>query len=103
MRFDNDGMQTIVVEGETDYRLFRQWLIERNARIENVDGKSNVKEIWRKAKERRFISIHCIADLDFDLVLKDNQLPFNSTNNPFTSIVVPMMEQEGALLPTLSA
>ena len=33
MRFDNDGMQTIVVEGETDYRLFRQWLIERNARI----------------------------------------------------------------------
>ena len=74
MRFDNDGMQTIVVEGETDYRLFRQWLIERNARIENVDGKSNVKEIWRKAKERRFISIHCIADLDFDLVLKDNPI-----------------------------
>ena len=61
MRFDNDGMQTIVVEGETDYRLFRQWLIDRNARIENVDGKSNVKEIWRKAKERKFISIHCIA------------------------------------------
>jgi len=74
MRFDNDGMQTIVVEGETDYRLFRQWLIEKNARLENVDGKPNVKEIWRKAKERKFSAIHCIADLDFDFVLRDNPI-----------------------------
>jgi len=74
MRFDNDGMQTIVVEGETDYRLFRQWLIEKNARLENVDGKQNVKDIWRKAKERKFSAIHCIADLDFDFVLRDDPI-----------------------------
>lgn len=74
MLFDNKGLQTIVVEGESDYRLLRQWLVDENARLENVNGKPNVKEIWLKAKERRFMAVHCIADLDYDIVLKDDPI-----------------------------
>jgi len=74
MLFDNKGLQTIVVEGESDYRLLRQWLVDKNARLENVNGKPNVKEIWLKAKERRFTAVHCIADLDYDIVLKDDPI-----------------------------
>lgn len=74
MIFSSSGKQTFVVEGEADYRLFRQWLLEKNARLENVNGKPNVKLVWEEAKQRKFQSIHCLADLDYDLVINDRPI-----------------------------
>lgn len=74
MIFSSSGKQTVVVEGEADYRLFRQWLLEKNARLENVNGKPNVKLVWQEAKQRKFQSIHCLADLDYDLVVSDRPI-----------------------------
>ena len=74
MFFSSSGRQTVVVEGEADYRLFRQWLLEKNARIENANGKPQVKLVWEEAKKRGFSSIHCLADLDYDLVVSDQPI-----------------------------
>lgn len=74
MIFSSSGRQTVVVEGEADYRLFRQWLLEKNARLENVDGKHNVKLVWEESNQRSLKNIHCLADLDYDLLVSDRPI-----------------------------
>lgn len=74
MIFSSSGKHTFVVEGDADYRLYRQWLVDANARLESVDGKSQVKEIWKAAKQRNFGSLHCLADLDYDFVVNDQPI-----------------------------
>jgi len=68
MIFSSSQRYTLVVEGEADLRLLRNWLNEKSARLEVVAGKENVKEVWHKAKSLKFSSMYCVADLDYDLV-----------------------------------
>jgi len=68
MIFSSSHRHTLVVEGDADLRLLRNWLNDKCARIESVDGRENVKRVWRKAKDIEFPALHCLVDLDFDLV-----------------------------------
>lgn len=68
MIFNSSQLHTLVVEGEADFRLLRNWLNDKCARLEIVDGKDNVKAVWRRAKSLKFLPLHCLADLDYDLV-----------------------------------
>lgn len=74
MIFSSCGKQTLVVEGEADYRLFLQWLLGEHARLEKVNGKPNVKEVWELAKKRRVGNISCMVDIDYDLVVGDSPI-----------------------------
>lgn len=68
MIFGASQRYTLVVEGEGDFRLFRQWLVDENARIKKVDGKSRVQEVWRESQAVKVESVVCIADVDYDLI-----------------------------------
>jgi hypothetical protein len=68
MIFSASRKHTLVVEGEADFRLLTNWLNEKSARLETVSGKDNVKDVWRKAKALKFAPLHCLADLDYDVV-----------------------------------
>jgi hypothetical protein len=68
MIFNSSQLHTLVVEGEADFRLLRNWLNDKCARLEIVNGKDNVKDVWRRAKSMKFSPLHCLADLDYDLV-----------------------------------
>jgi len=57
---------TIIVEGISDKRFFQQWLNNKNARIEYVEGKDYVYNVWEDSKKRKSNSIFCIVDLDYD-------------------------------------
>lgn len=72
MIFSSSKKQTFVVEGESDLRLLRNWLNEKYVRIEAVNGRDNVKQVWREAKEKKFLPMYCLADLDYDLVADNN-------------------------------
>lgn len=74
MIFASSQKHTLVVEGEADLRLLKNWLNEKYARLETVNGKDNVKEVWRKAKAMRITLLHCLADLDYDLVAEYNPI-----------------------------
>ena len=65
---------TFVVEGDADLRFFKQWMVDDTARLVNVRGKEKVKAVWKLAKERRFLPIYCLANLDFDFVINNRQI-----------------------------
>jgi len=67
--FSSKQKYTFVVEGETDYRLLRQWLVDKNARIEKVDGKDNVKDVWEESTRKRVNQVICVADVDYDFAI----------------------------------
>jgi hypothetical protein len=68
MIFSSSQRHTLIVEGEADLRLLRNWLNDKCARLEIVNGKDNVKAVWQKAKDLKFEPLYCLADLDYDLV-----------------------------------
>lgn len=74
MIFSSKQKYTFVVEGEADYRLLRQWLVEKNARIEKVDGKDNVKDVWGESARQKVTKIVCVADVDYDCVINATQI-----------------------------
>jgi hypothetical protein len=68
MIFSSKGQYTIVVEGESDYRLFLQWLIDEDARIRQVDGKDRAVEIWNCAAGK-FAGLVCVVDMDYEPIV----------------------------------
>ena len=103
MIYSSSGKQTIVVEGDTDLRLYRQWLVSKNARLEQANGKKNVKEVWLKAKELKFANLHCLVDLDYDLELSDSpiidsQFIYVSIANSESGLEVECNDLESALI-----
>lgn len=65
MNFSGKGKYTFVVEGESDFRLLRQWLIEEEAVIKKVDGKPNAVEVWNRAVGK-CAGVVCVVDMDYD-------------------------------------
>lgn|GEM_PF-704603 len=103
MIFSASGRHTFVVEGDTDFRLYRQWLVDDNACLENVNNKSQVKDVWKEAKRRGLNSIHCLADLDYDLVVNnmpilDAQFVYVSMRDGETSSDVECNDLESVLI-----
>jgi hypothetical protein len=103
MIFSSSQRHTLVVEGESDYRLLKNWLDDRNARLENVNGKDNVKAVWEKTKERGFKPLHCLADLDYDLIantrpILDPQFVYVSMDDGQPSEEVECNDLESALI-----
>lgn len=74
MIFSSKQKYTLVVEGETDYRLLRQWLVDSNARITKVDGKPKVIDVWNEAEKQNVDKIICLADVDYDCVINEAQI-----------------------------
>ena len=68
MIFSSSQRYTLVVEGDADLRLLKNWLNDECARLETVNGKENVKAVWSKANSLKFKPLFCLADLDYDLV-----------------------------------
>lgn len=92
MIFSSSRRHTLVVEGEADLRLLKNWLNEKYARIEMVNGKQKVKAVWSEAKNLQFKSLHCLADLDYDLVA--NYEPINDAQFVYVSMEVGQSAQE---------
>jgi hypothetical protein len=103
MIFGSSQKHTLVVEGEADLRLLQNWLNDKCARLETVNGKDNVKEVWRKAKAMRFAGVHCLADLDYDLVANyspiiDSQFVYVSMEGGQSANEIECNDLESALI-----
>ena len=62
-------LHTFFVEGKLDRQFLEQWLNGKFARVEIAGGKGNVELVYKKAKELPFTLVHCLVDLDYDLVV----------------------------------
>jgi len=62
----------VVVEGERELDLLRPHIGGR-ARVENVNGRKNVQEVWRILDERGLQNFLAMVDADFDEVVGRNQ------------------------------
>jgi hypothetical protein len=94
---------TLVVEGEADFRFFRQWLAEESARLEKVDGKDRVIDIWHEARKRRFENLVCLTDLDYDQIvgntpIKDDRFVYISLAPDEPNAFVECNDLESALV-----
>ncbi len=72
--------KTIVVEGESDHKFLKQWMLKDSSiRIVDVDGKSNVETIyekWNRQYKEKNPCFYLLADLDYDYVV-NQRLKFN--------------------------
>lgn len=107
MIFSSSQKHTLIVEGEADLRFLQNWLNEKSARLETVNGKDNVKEVWRKAKAMKFASLHCLADLDYDLVadccpIIDSQFVYVSMEGTQSAYEIESNDLESALIKSIA-
>lgn len=56
----------IIVEGQSDIRLFRGLLGSENVKLETIDGKRNLVNAMKELTEEFPLRIHAIADSDHD-------------------------------------
>lgn len=78
--FKSSRKKTLVVEGESDYKFFHQWMDpSSDIRVVDVDGKENIEslyKLWVRDQKNKNNCLYLVADVDYDFIVY-NKIKFN--------------------------